>query len=211
MINELRIYTVQPGKQAEYLKLSGDVGRKIRGDRYGKQEGFWYSEFGTLNQLVHLWTYESAAERDRLRGELARNEAWMKEYLPQVRPFLVAQENKILAPAVPPTPPTDSGNVYELRWYRTHVGRAADWIEMFKAVLPAREKYMRRVGVWTTEVGPLNEVVHMWVFRDLNERAAARAKLAQDPQWQAFLAKSSALLAHMQAAILLPAPWSAMK
>ena len=55
MIYELRTYTLVPGKQAEYLKLSGDVGRKARGDKYGKLEGHWFTEFGTLNQVVHLW------------------------------------------------------------------------------------------------------------------------------------------------------------
>ena len=51
MIYELRTYTLVPGKQGEYLKLSGDLSRKIRGDDYGKLEGFWSTEFGTLNQL----------------------------------------------------------------------------------------------------------------------------------------------------------------
>jgi len=36
MIYELRTYTLVPGKQGEYLKLSGDLSRKIRGDDYGK-------------------------------------------------------------------------------------------------------------------------------------------------------------------------------
>ena len=43
-----------------------------------------------------------------------------------------------------------------------------------KGVMPAREKYSKIVGLWQTEAGPLNEVVHVWVFKDLNERAAAR-------------------------------------
>ena len=42
MIYELRTYTFQPGKQGEYLKLNAEIGRKIRGDKYGKFEGDWY-------------------------------------------------------------------------------------------------------------------------------------------------------------------------
>jgi len=211
MIQELRTYTLQPGSQTKYLQLSSEVGRKIRGDRYGKLEGFWSTEFGTLNQVVHLWTFADLNERDRLRGELAKIDEWTKGYLPQSRPFIVAQENKVLSPAVPMTPPTDTGNVYELRWYRAHTGRARDWIDHFRAILPTRDKYMRRVGVWSTEIGQLNEVVHMWVFKDLKERAEARARLAQDPEWQKFLSLSVGLLAHMQAIVLLPAPHSPMK
>jgi len=211
MIYELRTYTLQPGTQAQYVKQSGEVGRRIRGDRYGTFEGGWTTEFGTLNQYVHLWGFADLNERERLRGELAKNAAWNTEYLPLSRPLMLAQENKILKPVVPMTPPSDTGNVYELRWYRAHVGRAAEWLEMFKAVLPTRDKYTRRVGLWQTETGQLNEVVHMWVYKDLNDRAAARARMAQDPQWQAFIAKSPALLQHMQSIVLVPVAHSPMK
>ena len=71
MIYELRTYTLMPGKQGEYLKLNGEIGRKIRGDKYGKLEGYWSTEFGMLNQLVHLWSYADLNERERLRGELS--------------------------------------------------------------------------------------------------------------------------------------------
>lgn len=211
MIYELRTYTLVPGAQPKYLKLNAEVGRKIRGDRYGKLEGFWSAEFGTLNQVVHLWSYADLNERDRLRVELAKSEAWTQEYLPQTRPMVLAQENKVLSAVVPMVPPTDTGNVYELRWYRTQTGKAGEWLNHFKAILPVREKYTRRVGLWQTEIGQLNEVVHLWVYRDLNDRAAARAKLGQDPEWQAFLAKATSLLAHMQAIVLSPASHSPMK
>jgi hypothetical protein len=211
MIHELRTYTLVPGTQAQYLKLSGEVGRKIRGDKYGKLEGFWFTEFGTLNQLVHLWSFSDLNERERLRAALAQDQAWNSEYIPQIRPMMLAQENKILAPIVPLTPPEDTGNVYELRWYRTHVGKAREWIEHFKAILPTRARFMRRVGVWQTEIAQLNEVVHMWVFRDLQERAEARARLAQDPEWQTFIGKATPCLAHMQATILMPSPFSPMR
>ena len=208
---ELRTYTLAPGAQPQYVKLAAEVGRKIRGDNYGKLEGYWTTEFGTLNQVVHLWSYESFAERERLRGELQRNESWTKEYLPQTRPMMVAQENKLLTPVVPVTPPSDTGNVYELRWYRTHVGRAGEWVSLFKDILPFRDRYTRRVGLWQTEVAQLNEVVHMWVYKDLNDRAKARSTFAQQPEWQAFAAKSAPLLAHMQSIVLLPTAHSPMK
>ncbi len=211
MIYELRTYTLVPGKQSEYLKLSGEVGRKARGDRYGTLEGHWFTEFGTLNQVVHLWSYPDLNERDRLRGELAKNEEWTKGYLPQIRSMLLAQENKILSAQLPLKPPATDGNVYELRIYRTPVGRAGEWLGHFKAIMPVREKYSKNVGLWQTEMGQLNEVVHLWVYRDLNDRAAVRAKAVQDPEWQAFLAKGYALLVEMKSIVLNPSPHSPMK
>src|SRR3989449_9450244 len=123
MIYEQRTYTLQPGKQPEYLKLNAEVGRKIRGDKYGKFEGGWTSEFGTLNQYVHLWSYADLNERERLRGELAKNQAWRTEYGARVAPLVIAQQNKILSSVTPFKPPTDSGNIYERRTYRAHPGK----------------------------------------------------------------------------------------
>jgi NIPSNAP protein len=211
MIYELRTYTLQPGKQGEYLKLNAEVGRKIRGDDYGVLRGSWTTEFGTLNQYVHLWEYPSLDERERLRGDLAKNEAWTKEYVPKIRVLLLAQENKILAPQLPLKPPAESGHVYELRWYRAHPGRLGDWIREFKAIMPTREKYSKNVGVWQTEMGQLNEAVHLWAYRDLNDRAATRAKVLQDPEWQGFLGRSAPLLVDMKSVVLIPAPSSPMK
>jgi hypothetical protein len=211
MIYELRTYTLLPGKLPEYLRLSSDVGRKARGDRYGKLHGFWFTEFGTLNQVVHLWEYPDLVERDRLRGELARNEEWTKGYLPQIRPMLMAQENKVLSPVLPLQPPAGTGHLYELRWYRTQVGKAGEWLGHFQAIMPTREKYSKNVGTWQTEMGQLNEVVHLWAYRDLNERAGVRASAVKDPAWQEFLGKTAPLLVQMNSTILVPAPHSPMK
>jgi hypothetical protein len=211
MIYELRTYTLIPGKQAEYLKLNLEVGRKIRGDSYGRLAGSWTTEFGTLNQYVHLWEYPSLDERERLRGELAKNDAWTKEYVPRIRGLMLAQENKILSPQLPLRPPADAGWLYELRWYRAQTGRIGEWLGHIKAIMPVREKYSKNVCLWQTEAGQLNEAVHMWAYRDLNERAAVRAKAIADPEWQAFLGKATPLLVDMKSIILIPAPSSPMK
>ncbi len=214
MIYELRTYTLIPGTQAEYLRLSRDVGRKIRGDRFGKLEGSWTTEFGTLNQYVHLWSFADLNERERLRAALAKDERWTKEYFPHSRAMLLAQENKILyaADGVPLTPPIGGGrHVYELRTYRTHVGKAPEWIGHFKVGLKAREKYSKIVGLWSTDIAQLNQVVHLWAYSDLNQRAEARAKALQDPEWKAFLATGGPLLIEMQSAILNPAEFSPLQ
>ena len=214
MVYELRTYTLVPGTQAEYLRLHREVGRQIRGDKYGKLEGGWTTDFGTLNQYVHLWSYPDLNERERLRKALAKDEAWVKEYVPKIRPLLVAQENKILnaVEAVPLTPPVGGGShLYELRTYRAHVGKAAEWVAHFTAALPAREKYSQIVGLWTTEVSQLNQVIHLWAYNDLNHRAEVRAKTPQDAEWKAFLAKAYPLLAHMESVILVPTDTSPLR
>ena len=77
--------------------------------------------------------------------------------------------------------------------------------------MPVREKYSKNVGLWQTEVAQLNEVVHLWAYRDLNDRAAVRAKVARDPEWQGFLGKRTSLLTEMRSIALTPVPASPMK
>ena len=36
-----------------------------------------------------------------------------------------------------------------------------------------------------------NEYVHIWVYKDAADRAAKRAAMAADPEWQTFLKKSA--------------------
>jgi len=211
MIYELRTYTLMPGKQGEYLKLNQEIGRPTRGDKYGKLEGGWTTEFGLLNQYVHLWNYPSLDERERLRAELMKNEEWTRGYVPKIRPMLLAQENKILSPVLPLKPPADAGHVYELRWYRAHPGKASEWLGHFKAIMPVRERYSKNVGLWQTEMGQLNEVVHLWAYRDLNQRGEVRASALKDPEWQKFIATSAPLLAEMRSVILNPTAVSPMR
>ena len=53
--------------------------------------------------------------------------------------------------------------------------------------------------------------MHLWVYKDLNERAAVRAKVMQDPEWQAFLGKALPLLQQQDALIMTPTGPSPMK
>lgn len=211
MIHELRTYTVKPGALADMIKASGTVSRDIRKDDYGKLEGYWSTEIGPLNQVMHLWSYADLNERAKLRGELAKNPRWTGEYIPLIRPLLVRQEVRLLNPVRAPVAPATKGNIYELRNYRTRALGARQWLDVFTAALPAREKYSKMVGLWQTEAGQPNEVCHIWAYPDLNARAEARGSAMKDPAWQEFLGKSGPMLEEMHSTIMLPAPHSPLQ
>ena len=211
MIHELRIYTGKPGAAPEMAKNSGTVARDIRGDNYGRLEGYWLTEIGALNQVVHLWSYSDLNERARLRAELSKNERWTKEYLPLIRPLLVRQDIRLMNPIIAPRKPEKEPNVYEMRIYRTKPGAAKEWCNHIMEAMPVREKYSKPVGLWISEAGQPNEVVHIWAYPDLNARAAARAAATADPGWQAFLKKGGPLLEEMSSTVMLPSAHSPMK
>jgi hypothetical protein len=41
------------------------------------------------------------------------------------------------------------------------------------------------------ESGELNTYVHIWVYKDAADRAAKRAAMGADPEWQVFLQKTA--------------------
>lgn len=212
MIYELRTYTVKPGSIGEMVKAASTVSRDIRKDEYGKLEGYWSTEIGPLNQVMHLWSYSDLNERARLRRELARNPRWNDEYTPLIRPLLVRQDIRLLNAIRAPVAPASTGNIYEFRHYRTKTGGAVrQWLELFTGALAHREKYSKIVGLWQTEAGQPNEVCHIWAYPDLNARAAARGDALKDPAWQEFLSKSSPLVEEQHSTIMLPAPHSPLK
>src|SRR5438105_4828985 len=212
MIYELRTYTVKPGTLGDMVKAASTVSRDIRGDNYGKLEGYWFTEIGPLNQVMHLWSYKDYDERTRLRGELAKNPRWGAEYLPLIRGLLMRQDIRLMNALIAPVAPATAGNIYELRNYRAKPGGAVrQWLEIFTGALKHREKYSKIVGLWQTEAGQPNEVCHIWAYADLNARAKARGDAANDPGWKEFLGKNGSFLDEMHSTIMLPAPHSPLK
>jgi len=212
MIYELRTYTVKPGTLGDMVKAASTISYEIRGDNYGKLEGYWMTEIGPLNQVLHMWSFASFEERARLRAELAKIPRWGSEYVSLIRPLLIRQDVRLMNAVRPPVAPASTGNVYELRNYRGKpAGGLKQWLEAFTAVLPAREKYSKIVGLWQTEAGQPNEACHIWAYPDLNTRAEVRANTMKDPAWQEFLTRGPGFLEEMHSTIMLPTPHSPLK
>ncbi|MBI3455834.1 MAG: NIPSNAP family protein [Candidatus Rokubacteria bacterium] len=212
MIHELRTYTIHPGKLAQYVELAGSIGRPIRGDRFGKLVGYWTTELGPLNQVVHMWEYADLAARAQARAGLAKDERWTKEYVPKGQPLLQAQENTILTPMEwYPFRPSSGMGIYELRTYRLYPGKLAEWARVAQAGIATREKYSSPLGFWATEVGPLNTTVHIWPYRDLGHRAETRKAVAADPGWQEVVAKLGPLMQAQESKLLVPTPFSPLR
>ena len=98
MIVEERSYTLQPGTVPVFLKVSEERGLPIQQRHLGRLIGFFSSEIGTLNQVVHLWAYDSLGERERRRGEMVKDPEW-QAYLKEAPKVIVRMENRILVPA----------------------------------------------------------------------------------------------------------------
>jgi hypothetical protein len=96
MIVEERCYTVKPGTAQLYYRDYDPRGLEIHTRILGNLIGYFHTEIGELNQVVHLWGYDSLAEREHRRALLAADPEW-QDYLKQSPD--VKMESRILVPA----------------------------------------------------------------------------------------------------------------
>ena len=98
MFVEERIYTFYPGKLPEYLKLYTEEGMAIQTRYLPAMVGYYTSEVGTLNLLIHMWGYEELKQRSELRAKMQADPAW-QTYVKKIQPLIQHQESRILNPA----------------------------------------------------------------------------------------------------------------
>lgn len=93
----MRIYTLTPGRTGELLELFTEHGLPLYQKYCGTLIGYYTSESGTLNQVVHLWAYSDVLDREVRRARLAEDPLW-RDYLKRSLPLVVHQESRILRP-----------------------------------------------------------------------------------------------------------------
>jgi hypothetical protein len=93
------------------------------------------------------------------------------------------------------------------------VGGLPEYLEFARTrILPGLAEYgLQPVGFWYTAIGPLNEVVHLWAYADLNERKEKWGTWECDPRRAEFMAKLRGVVISQSNKILSPTDFSAMK
>jgi hypothetical protein len=98
MIVEMRTYTLAPGDTGRYFKAYAEKGLAIQKPILGHLVGYYAVEIGALNQVVHLWAYDSLEARAQRRATLWADKDWLA-YIREFGHLVIKQENQILTPA----------------------------------------------------------------------------------------------------------------
>ena len=98
MFVEERIYTLQPGTQGNFISVVENEGFQVQKEILGRPAGYYYTEFGPLNQIVHMWAYRDLEDRREKRAKLMADPRW-QAIRPKFTSLIVSQENKFLIPA----------------------------------------------------------------------------------------------------------------
>ena len=96
--------------------------------------------------------------------------------------------------------------IFDLRIYTFKPGDLTAWLALYEEhAYPIQVRYLGKPVVFTTtEVGPLNQAIHLWAYADQAERERKRNAMQQDPEWLAYLKMNTeaGYMLHMENHIL---------
>jgi hypothetical protein len=95
---------------------------------------------------------------------------------------------------------------YEVRTYTLRPGTVAEFEERYAKRLPLREQHSKLGAFWHTEVGTLNQVIHVYPYDDLQQRTAVRDAPAKDAG-RAQLPGGREFIVAQETDIMVPAPF----
>ena len=181
MIIEVRTYQLRPTTVAEAEKRFG-AALPIR-EKHSRLGAFWHSEIGPLNQIIHVWAYDSFEHRTAVRAAASKEPGWP----PPIREFVTNQESEVFIPAPfsPALTPRQIGPLFEIRQYTLTAGSIPGLIERWSEKVEGRQKLSPLVAGMYSEFGALNKWVHIWAYKDANERASVRAAASAGGNWPA--------------------------
>jgi len=95
--------------------------------------------------------------------------------------------------------------IIEVRTYDIKPGSLAEVEKRFGEAYEHRRKHSELAAFWHTEIGPLNQIIHVWPYKDLEERGRIRAAAIKDKTWPPQIGE---FILTQRTEIMIPAPFS---
>jgi hypothetical protein len=101
--------------------------------------------------------------------------------------------------------------IVEKRTYTLKPSKAGLYKEIYEkyGLEPQMRILENMFGWFVPEIGELNQIVHMWIYKDLGDREKRRAALYKDDAWLTYLKeqRKHEMIVSQETQILNPAPW----
>jgi hypothetical protein len=81
--------------------------------------------------------------------------------------------------------------IYEFRTYTLHPRTLPEFLKRWTDALEPRLKLSPLAAFWYTEIGPLNQVIHVWPYENVLERSKIRADAIKVCRWGAGSSRGS--------------------
>jgi hypothetical protein len=205
MIYEIRTYDLKTGSISEFEKRFGEnlPGRMS----FSRLAGFWHTDIGPLNQVIHIWPYDDLNQREEVRKQANSSSTWP----PNTSEFTLNRQSEICKPATFMTPMDDRkiGPIYEMRIYTYSSGEDIQKVmDAWGSAIGEREKFSPLAGCWQSELDGLHRFTHLWAYSSLEDRSRIRDETREKGIWPP---RSGVSPIKMENKILIPASFSRMQ
>ena len=99
MLLDVRTYTCRPGTIKAHLALYDKLGKGPQTKHLGQPFAYLVTETGNVNQYIHIWAYENAADREKRRAAMQADPDWIAYTQESAKlGALVEQNNRLMRP-----------------------------------------------------------------------------------------------------------------
>lgn len=195
-IYEFRKYQINPKDVKPFMALSSEWMHVRTG--HSKLIGYWVSEVGGgINDMVHIWEYDSLSHRAKVRQALAGDPVWVDKYFSKILPWIQKQENALYK-CIPGTTVKDppGKGVYEMQMIVGSHGPES----LRESLNKIQRPLATLLGSFYNILGVKSLDLLLWHHPSLENVTETSTKFDKDTG-----------LAVVVSSLLLPTPWSTMK
>ena len=173
MLYDFRMYTLKPGATPDYRAGVKEVGLPIRQNHDVALSGWYWSDIGALNQVVHIWGYKDLDHLNSQKAAVYADPDWSGKYVPRAQPLVESQKTWLMmSPAFAPTYPVrgpiaEEGTpeyqrkndmVFDFRQYTLNPGGLPTYMAAVEELaLPIRQRHGVKLAGWFySDLGDLN-------------------------------------------------------
>jgi hypothetical protein len=97
VILDERTYEIQPAHVRTYLDLYVAEGMELQVSHLGDLIGWFTTDTGIVNEVVHMWRYADAGDRERRRAAMEADPRW-QAFRAKAAPYVLRMRSRILRP-----------------------------------------------------------------------------------------------------------------
>ena len=97
MLIEMRTYIIKTGELHKFIDIYDKEIREVHTKILGNQLGFFYTEIGNVNEVVHLYGFDSYEDRANRRAMLIKTPEFLS-YINKVKDIIVDMKNQLMSP-----------------------------------------------------------------------------------------------------------------
>jgi len=103
--------------------------------------------------------------------------------------------------------------IFDVRTYDIAPGKLGAYVKIFESFAkPVADRHnFQLVGFFTSRIGRLNQVVHIWQYDDLVQFETRRAARDADPDWGTYREKTAGMVVRQEDKIMDGAPFSPLR